>query len=153
MMNYKKKNFFTKIAILLSAAFWLTESFSHHFLFGEKFELIPYNKHELLLRSLISILAISLGAFGDYHTSKLIRKERDKYQVYESMLNASHHIINNFLNQMMLFRLEAEEHENFDKDILQIYDKIIDKATKQLKALENLPDLSQSSIERRLRER
>ena len=153
-MLIKHKFFFTKTSILLAFAYWFLDSIIHHFLFGElDAGIIPYDANEFVKRFTVFLLVILFGIFADYHTSELIRKDREKFQIYQSMLNASHHIINNFLNQMIIFRLEAERSEDFDEDILELYDQIIDLARKQLKKLENLPDLSQSSIERRLRER
>lgn len=47
---------------------------------------------------------------------------------------------------MMLMKLEAEETPGFDKEVLLLFDQIVDSANKQLEALGNLENISVEAI-------
>jgi hypothetical protein len=74
--------------------------------------------------------------------------ELEKTKIYKAMIFTTHHILNNFLNQMLLFKITAEETPDFDKKILEMYDEIIDDAKKQLDALSSVTDISEHAIKR-----
>ena len=56
----------------------------------------------------------------------------EKNEVYISMLNATYHILNNFLQSMMLFRNVAENSDDIGEDILKLYDKAIQNTITQI---------------------
>lgn len=72
--------------------------------------------------------------------------ELEKIKIYKAMLSSTHHVLNNFLNRMQLFRMAAEETEDFPSEILARYDTIIDDATMQIKALSNIEKIDDISI-------
>ncbi len=55
--------------------------------------------------------------------------------IYKAMISAIHHVLNNFLNQMQLFKLVAEDTPGFNHEILSLYDDVIDEASGQIEAL------------------
>ena len=65
------------------------------------------------------------------------------------MLSATHHILNNLLNNMLLFRMEAEDSKDFNKDLLKDFDRIIEKATQQIHNLEGIDEPDKKAIENR----
>ncbi len=62
------------------------------------------------------------------------------------MMNASHHILNNFLNQMYLFKITADETPGFPKDVIKLYDKIIKDTNDQITALGEIEEISDQEI-------
>lgn len=77
---------------------------------------------------------------------RLIAKENEKIQVFQATIRAVHHILNNFLNNMTLFKLEAENCEEFDKQVLELYDKVIDAAQTQIQDLSSIHELTEEKI-------
>lgn len=145
----KNRHFFLKLSILLAFSYWCFDSVMHYFVYGEfHFEIIPKDFDELWMRCIIFILLISFGLFADYHTKKLIEKNTEKHEVYRTMLNATHHILNNFLNKMTLFRVEAEKSKDFNKDMLKLYNQVINDTDIQIRSLENIQEPSKINIEK-----
>jgi hypothetical protein len=149
MNDKKKKHFFLMVSIPFALSYWFFDSAVHYFGYGEfEFEIIPSDFNEMWMRSIIFIMLVVFGIFADHHANKLVRKDIEKHEVYIATLRASHHILNNFLNKMTLFREEAEISEDFDKDILKLYDQVIDDAAAQLRNLENIKELDTDNIEK-----
>ena len=86
---------------------------------------------------------MAFGVFADY------RNRRENNDVYRAMLNATHHILRNHLQNMLLFREEAEKSNDFDKEVLNEYDQMIDKTVAAIRNLENIQDPSRTNIEDR----
>ncbi|MCK4837816.1 MAG: hypothetical protein KAS94_03380 [Desulfobulbaceae bacterium] len=76
----------------------------------------------------------------------LQKSEMEKIKVYKAMIHSTHHILNNFLNQMMIFKLTAEETPGFDYDVLSLYEKIIEDASIQIDALSSITNIDEISI-------
>lgn len=67
-------------------------------------------------------------------------------RTYNSMLHVSQHIMNNLLNQMELFKLEALKQEGFDQDVLKLYDNSINEASDLIETLSKVEDISEGHI-------
>lgn len=142
----RKKRLHLLISISIALSFWFFESAVHYFLYGEpEFEFIPSDFDELWMRCVIIALIVTLGVFADY------RKGLEKEDVYRAMLGATHHILNNFLQKMLLFRDEAENSEDFDKDVLRQYDQMIAETVAQIRNLDDIREPSRITIEHRYR--
>ncbi len=100
----------------------------------------------------IDELLIAVVTFMCFLSVDIVRKywrqkaELEKVKIFKAMLASTHHILNNFLNQMQLFKLTAEETPNFDQDVLRLYDEIMESATNQIKILSEIDEISESSI-------
>ena len=141
-MRYK--NLSSWIAILAAILFWFFESAVHYFIFGEPtFEVFPSEVDEIWMRSVIVVLIVTVGILADR------LNKSDRLDVYRGMLGATHHILNDFLQKMMQIRHEAEQSEDFDKDVLDLFDQIIDDTTAQIEQLDNISNPSKSAIEDR----
>jgi len=146
----KKKHFFLKLAIPFALLYWIFESAIHYFVFDKHgFEFIPHDLNELWMRGIIFLFLIAFGIFADYHTNKIINKDNEKYDVYQSMLYATQHILNNFLQRMLIFKEVAEESSYIDKETLEQYDQIISDTTTQINNLKNIQNPSKATIEER----
>jgi len=77
---------------------------------------------------------------------KAIKLENEKLKIYKAMLSSSHHILNNFLQQMNLFKITAEETPGFDNEVLLCYEEIIEATVAQIDSLSNLDKIDESTI-------
>lgn len=135
------------LGFLVACVYWLADSSIHKLFYGEEhFEFIPSELNELWMRTTIFGLVIVLGSYADHHTRKILQKEKEKAKVFFATVSASHYILNNFLNKMQLFKFEAEKSSDFDKNILVLYDHVIQDTAEQIKKLESITDISEESI-------
>jgi len=102
-----------------------------------------YELDELLIPAFLISLAL---AFDIYRRNKHIKLQNEKLKIYRSMTHASHHILNNFLNQMQLFHLEAERSPYFDPNMLALYDKVSKSAAMQIQKLSELESITSERI-------
>jgi membrane-associated HD superfamily phosphohydrolase len=144
-----KKKMFTIAAFLTALVFWFFDSFIHHFLYKEpEFHIIPDDFNELWMRAVIVILIMLFGIFSDYFINRIMFKEKqlEVVYVYSAMIYASHHILNNLLNQMRLFKMEAQRSKDFDRDVIALYDNAIKEASDLMDTLTKVKDASEESI-------
>ena len=145
-----KKHFFLKISLLFIVAYWMFDSAMHYFVYNEIiFEFIPSDNDELWMRSFIVFLLISFAIFADSHARKIAEKEQEKMEVYISMLNANQHILNNFLQAMMMLRRAADKSKDIDDNAIAFYDKAIKKTMTQINNLHGITEPNKSTIEER----
>lgn len=145
-----KNYYFLKISLLFVLFFWISDSVIHYFIYNEiKFELIPSDLNELWMRCIIFVLLICFALFADSHTRKIAEKEQEKMDVYISMLNANQHILNNFLQAMMMFRNAADKSEDIDDKITELYDKAIKNTIAQINNLHGIDKPNKNTIEER----
>ncbi len=78
--------------------------------------------------------------------SKKVQVENAKLNIYKAMLSSSHHILNNFIYQMDIFKLTAEDTPGFDAKVLAFYEDIISNASHQIDSLSNLSEIDEFSI-------
>ena len=135
------------VAVVAIAFFWSAESFLHRFIFDyNEFTLWPTDSNELWMRLLVVTIIILFGGFIEYHMRRVGEKEKEKRDVYVAMLHSSNHILNNFLNQMQLMRIEASQCQGFDRDVLDAYDRIVVEAGELIHNLQTVPSLTKESI-------
>ena len=73
-------------------------------------------------------------------------REAESREIYLSMVHAAHHILNNLLNQLQLFKIEAESHENFDTETLNLFDVSIAEARELILRLSSVTQLTKEAI-------
>lgn len=77
---------------------------------------------------------------------KMTEIELEKLKIHRAMANAANHIINDFLNNMMLFKLKAEQSNGFPPGTIRRFEEAIDETTTQLRALGKVIDINERSI-------
>lgn len=102
-----------------------------------------YQADEVIIPFVI-ILLFALYDIVRWQKRAAVKAEKTK--LYLSMIAAVHHILNNFINQMQYFRLEAEKLDDFDKEILAMYGDILEEATVQVKKLSEIEQLDAACI-------
>ena len=144
-----KKKIFTIIAFTLALIFWFFDSSVHYFLYKEpQFELIPGEFDELWMRTIIVLLIIFFGIFSDYFTNSIMykKKQLEIAHVYNGVLNTSCQILNNLLNQMQLFKLEALKSKDFDQEVIKYYDNAIKEASDLIDTLSRVEDITEGDL-------
>jgi len=140
----RKKHQFTVISISIALLFWFFDSVIHHFVYGEQgFEVFPSDLNELWMRCVIVVLIVAFGVFADRRTGL------EKADVYQAMLGATNHILRNHMQKMLLFCNEAENSKDFDKDVLKLYEQMIDETNAQIRNLDNIQEPNKANIEDR----
>lgn len=149
MNNDMRKIKYSIAAFFIAFTFWFFDASIHYFIYSEpQFEFIPNNFNELWMRVVIILLLIFFGIYADFSTRKLIIKEKqlEAARIYDSMKSSSQHILNNLLNQMLLFKLEALKSDDFDKEIIGLFDNAIEEATDLVQRLSQVEHITSENI-------
>lgn len=144
-----RRNLFAIIAFALAVIFWFFDASVHRFVYGEtRFEWVPSDFNELWMRVLIVLLILVCGFLTDVFMRRLVETQRklEAVRIYKSMAFATHHILNNLLNQMQLFRIEASRSEDFDPEMIELYDKAIAEAAGLVGRLSQLENITEKDI-------
>jgi uncharacterized membrane protein (DUF106 family) len=144
-----KNRKYTIIAVGIAFVFWFLDASIHYYIYDEpNFEFIPDNFNELWMRTVIILLAILFGVYADSSIKKLLIKEKqlEAARVYNSMTCATQHILNNLLNQMQLFKIEALKSNDFDREIIKLYDNSINEATELIQKLSHVENITDENI-------
>lgn len=121
----------------------------HHIVFNEaEIHFIPNDANELWMRMAIVLMIIHFGIGADFFSKKLARKEKEieAMHIYKSMIHATHHILNNLLHQLQLFKIEASNSKDFNQDILKYYDSSINEATDLINRLSSIEKITGKDI-------
>ena len=140
---------FTIAAIVMALIFWFFDSSIHYFLYGEpQFEMVPADFNELWMRIVIVILIMLFGIFSDFFINKIMYKEKqlEVIHIYKSMIHASNDVLNGLLNQMQLFKMEAQKSKDFDRDVIKLYDNAIKQASDLVDTFSNIKEMSKEHI-------
>jgi len=92
----------------------------------------------------ITTLLLYILVSMDYR--KLLAREKEKREIFDATMAAVQHILNNFLNKMLLFKMAAEDSKDFDKETLDLYDDVIHEAEMQIKILSSTQELTAKQI-------
>ena len=144
-----KNKIFSIVAFVIALSFWIFEALIHYFIFGDPiFELIPHDSNEFWMRVLIVILIIGFGIFADYYSRKLLiaQKKIEASQIYGSMIYATHHILNNLLNQIQVFKIEAQNCKDFNPDVIKLFDDSTKEASELIKRLSEVEQITEKNI-------
>lgn len=137
----------TWIGLAVSIGFWLIAFVGDIDLFEQVIALLQEVEHFEVDEIIIPLSVLVLFVLWDLlRKRKTAQLELEKVKVYKAMLTATHHILNNFMNQMQLFKLTAEETPDFDPEVLALYDRIINDAALQIEALGALHNIDEGAI-------
>lgn len=143
MKNYT----LTLIGALLAASIILVtlvadiDLFEAAIIFLENFE--EFEIDEFIIPTLIFLIF----AVTDLRKRQKKQKiELEKIKIYEAMMSSTHHILNNFINQMQLFKITAKKTPDFNPRVLALYDQIIKDASAQVKSLGSISKINAASI-------
>lgn len=106
-------------------------------------ELEHFEVDELLIPILVFV---GFFIFDLLRRNKSNQVNKEKVKIYRAMVQSTHHVLNNFLNQMLIVKMKAESTPGFDPKVLKIYDKIVEDAQEQIRSLSNITHISEESI-------
>lgn len=92
--------------------------------------------------SALLILTIGRRAFEKHQ-----RTHEEKQAVFNKTVEGSYHILLNYLNQMQLVTLEAEQCPTFDREVLKLAHTISDEATAELNKLRDIKNITTEQID------
>jgi hypothetical protein len=77
---------------------------------------------------------------------KEAEKEQEKKQIYYATMSGAQHITNNLLNGLKLVEMEINNHPEFDKEVSDLFDGMLDEANTLMKKLSNVEHIDAESI-------
>ncbi len=92
--------------------------------------------------STLLVLTITRRAFQEH-----LRTEKEKLAVFQKTVGGSYHILLNYLNQMQLVTIEAEQCPGFDQNVLKLATTASDEATAALAKLGGIQTVTPENIE------
>ncbi|GAA4279056.1 hypothetical protein [Aquimarina mytili] len=137
----------TLVGLLLSVFIYFSTIFLDLDLFEQFIEFLSSIDHLELDEIIIPLLIFFVFLFIDTRrNSKKNQMENAKLNIYKAMLSSSHHILNNFIYQMDIFKITAEDTPGFDAKVLAFYEDIISNASHQINSLSSLTTIDEFSI-------
>lgn len=142
-----KKYKLTLIGLVLSIFVYVTSIILELRLF-EKFialmvSLEEFEFDEMIIPFVVFFIFLLINT---RQVGKKVKVENAKLNIYKAMLFSSHHILNNFIYQMDIFKITAEDTPGFDAQVLAFYEEITSNASHQIDSLSNLTIIDEFSI-------
>ena len=97
-------------------------------------------------------IIIPLFVFSIFLITNLVKNQKEheleaeKIKIYKAMLTSSQHVINNLLNEIQLFKIEAEATPEFPSETLSLFNEVTEEASQQIKALSSIENVDEDSI-------
>lgn len=93
----------------------------------------------------LTALLLYLLIKRDY--DRISAHEREKLQLFRSTMRAVQHILNNFLQNMLYFKIEIEMKKSAAPDIIALYDQVIFETRDEIQRLSSLDVPSEAAID------
>lgn len=78
--------------------------------------------------------------------ARIAEQEREKRELFRATMRAVQHILNNFLQNMLYFKIETEMKRDADPAIIALYDKVIYETRDEILRLSSLDQPSEAAI-------
>jgi signal transduction histidine kinase len=142
-----KNHRLTILAILFSFAYSWVVLYLHWEIFEYCVDCLGalerYELDEVVLPAVVVLIAVLADAI---RRQKISAIEVEKARVYKAMIYSVHHVMNNFLNQMQLFKMAADMTPGFDPKMLELYESVIRDALTQIQALSTITKIDEGTI-------
>lgn len=80
------------------------------------------------------------------HVYATEQAEQMKYEVFKETMGAVNHILNNFMNNMIYFKMQAESSGALSEQVLQEYDAVIYSTSQKIRELSELKEIETGTI-------
>ena len=79
---------------------------------------------------------------------RIQEREEEKQKVFYTTMRAVHHILNNFLQKMMFFKVDESENDLLSEEAQVQYDEMIMATSQQIKKLGEITNINSEEIEK-----
>jgi hypothetical protein len=134
----------TLVYLFFGLVWIVSTDFYLHLHFGKPLEVTLSQTAKGILFVILSSLlvyVIAKRAFERHEASKI-----ERTQLFIETIQASNHILRNYLNQMQLVTMEAERCESFNQDALKVAKDISSQAEAELQKLSQIELVSPEKI-------
>ncbi len=94
----------------------------------------------------VSITAILLYYLIKRALEKEVSKEKEKQRFLIANVGAMNHIMAKFVSKMAIIRSYAERRNDFDTDVLRLFDEIVTETKLEINRISEIENLSDSAI-------
>lgn len=94
----------------------------------------------------ITSLLLYLLMNRDYQ--RILAEQEERRRIFYTTMRAVQHILNNFLQNMSLFRHEAKATSGFRPEVVTLYEQVIDATSNEIIKLSSLDEPSSAEIHR-----
>ena len=102
----------------------------------------PYYSSRLILISVLGFTLLLMFLLINIYRIK----EKEKQTIFTATVSMTQHILNNLLNQMQLFQLEAERTKGFDDEVKSLIGESIKEGEVLVERLSSVKELSEDAI-------
>ena len=136
---------FTGLMVALISALTDFDLFEEMVRILESFE--TYEIDELFILLLLLPLGLLFDLVDNVRQKQCLLEVRDqRLRVLKATMTSVLHIVNNFLNSLQLFRMDADENQVLSPQSLVLLDDAIDKTSRKLKTLADLNDTPEIEV-------
>ncbi len=133
--------------LILSSALYIATVVSDFDLFERLCSFLATREHLELDEFIVPFfILLCFVCVNEIIWRKKLEVENEKNSIHKATLWSSQYVLNNFLNQMLIFKQTAEHTPDFNPAVLALFDDIVDDAQKQIEALNNVESLSEEEI-------
>jgi len=146
-MSMVKNYVLTFIGLIFSLLMFTTSVIFEFYLFAMFVSLLSIVQQSNIETIIMPLLIFLIFVFVDiYRRNTKSLLEQSKVGIYKAMLQSSHHIINNLMYQMSIFKITAEDRLDHDEEIISYYDQIIDRTSSKIDSLSSIEEIDETSI-------
>ena len=102
----------------------------------------PYYSSRLILMSVLTFTLMLMFLLINIYRVE----EKEKQTIFATTVSMTQHILNNILNQMQLFQLEAEQTKDFDDDVKSLIDESINEGKQLVEKLSSVKEMNENAI-------
>lgn len=142
------KNFsITLLGLFVAIAFYASIVIFNLDLFERLLKLLMKFEYFEIDEVIVAFFVFLIFALCDHVRRRKARQmDAEKLKIYCAMMRSTNHVLNNFLNQMQLFKMTADKTPDFPVATLDLYDQIILEAQQQINALGSIEKIEEGEI-------
>lgn len=123
------------------------------------FEQVRLKVHEMMVHAdhfegdevILVLVLVSVALFLDLirlrHKARRDHEiDQHRVEVMRLTMSTVHDVVNNFLNNLQLFRLEAERSQALNGEYLKLFDDLIEETAQKIKDIENMEVIAERQI-------
>lgn len=113
---------------------------------GEAWKTVFNRSLVILAIWVVAVLTVQWKTIEQRYVRLRNDMEYEKQKIYLATMHGAQHIINNLLNELQLVKLEAEKQPDFDKNVMDYFDSMLDEASKLTQSLSAIQEMDENKI-------